>query len=220
MTKSRLQYYFLLASTFVVGGLIGAAISKAVFGDDFKSEAIANLGVAAGTLALAVITFVSVMKTNDVISGEDKRHQLGYAPIIIHNGFKFRHQLDADEVEPYLLRYSSEQIFLRISNVGLGLAKDITVIVSYHFDSGSDSGSVSEEKKTEPMYIPLLNNDRKNALFAVVEIPDDYPAMDATRLEISYFDIFDNEYRSIYEGEQLKHGKFDWKRPEKLSLQA
>jgi hypothetical protein len=41
-----------------------------------------DVAVAAGTLALAIVTVASVLETRAVIRGEDRRHQQGYAPFL------------------------------------------------------------------------------------------------------------------------------------------
>lgn len=66
---------------YVVGGVVGIAVTLYTY-KTLKIETIANLGVAIGTIALAYFTWQSVRKTSDVITGEERRHQQGFIPII------------------------------------------------------------------------------------------------------------------------------------------
>jgi len=168
MKDSRFRYYFLLVATVVVGGLVGAAIAKAVSGEGLKADVIANLAVAIGTLALAIITFVSVMKTNDVIAGEDRRHQIGYAPFVV---------VKQRMTEGRSLRnaYIVPTEYLVLYNQGLGIATDIEVRFA----------SVSEPA----VYGVLAVGDE-----GVFKPPKEL----AVSFTIRYRDMFENQYQTDY----------------------
>jgi hypothetical protein len=66
----------------VVSGVVGAFVTFALV-RGISLEAFASILVATGTFALAYFTWRSVARTNDVIAGEDRRHQQGLAPLLI-----------------------------------------------------------------------------------------------------------------------------------------
>ena len=189
--RSSFGFGALLLLTLLGSSLIGAAIARAVFDRGLTPEVTANLGVAVGTLALALITFVSVLKTNDVIGGEDRRHQIGFAPYVV---------IQVRRVEGKQLSaraYSAPEKYLVLYNQGFGIATDIVVEIENVDDVNTAIPSRDLGVKDE----------------CIFRVPADPPS--GTAVLISYDDMFGNAYSTRYASVR-RWDDFVWERPSTL----
>jgi len=92
----------------------------------------ANVAVAAGTLALAIATVVSVSETRAVLAAEERRYQLAKAPMLHHRRFE---QVDVRG------GYHTD-ICIVITNSGLGIARELRGHVEGHFEKAVASAEV------------------------------------------------------------------------------
>jgi heme exporter protein D len=175
-----------------------------------------NVAVAAGTLALAVVTVASVLETRAVIRGEDRRHQQSFAPML---------QLEWRE------RSGANTFPFALANKGMGMAINAITRVQ-----GTAFGS-RLEKEGDP---PILSQVRVSKEFAgtykASQVALDGEVIFAVVIEaaevkghregygdahpklvlIEYEDMFGNIYKTSYADWQDKRDDFVWEQPKAL----
>ena len=172
---------------------------------NFWNEAL----VAYGTLALAVVTVASVLETQTVIRGEDRRHQQGFAPLL-------------------LLKFDKKDGAFKfiVSNVGLGIALKVLVLVTGEFEPtqhiSAGTGGVFQERPN----IEIPDGSRTHHLGALpmggeapVWVPGwqtDYGKINVTDARLEYSDMFGNEYVTAYRSCTRDPNDFRWERPAAL----
>ncbi|MHB1550633.1 MAG: hypothetical protein ACYCX6_05510 [Vulcanimicrobiaceae bacterium] len=209
----RLEGPTLWAIAFIASGLIGASVVLGVTLHNFSLEVGANLGVALGTIALAFFTWESVRKTNAVIASEDRRHQQGFAPLLV-----------AQDVP------GSGSVRITLANLGMGMARNIAVYVI-----GTHSGS-NFKQGVVPMtnWEPIAGGVREG-LFSVIPQPPialsklqdapleetlgpgnkQYDRFIAKQVFLAYEDMFGNHYSTTYDDFETDKS-FEWVQPDNL----
>lgn len=151
---------------------------------------LSSMWVAAGTLALAGMTWWSVSRTNAVISGEDRRHQQGFAPLLVLKTQSERLTLPQGASFPIQRTV--------IVNEGIGLA--LRVNVWYHTPKIHSTHALGAVAPGAHIQINGLNQEESTS---------------PVRLE--YSDMFGNLYETYYE-KGADHNKYEWKQPRHLKL--
>lgn len=188
-----------------------------------------NVAVAGGTLALAVVTVVSVLQTRAVISAEDRRHQQSYAPLLTL-GEQFNNN---EEYKAGFVLY----------NIGKGVAVDITFrvigtattethVFPPEFWAGSISFSSEEERaafnerhrvsradEIDNSYFCSALADGGHDYFYQAFLAENGYAISSVHYSscaVSYADMFGNRYETIYQDDQLR--KYVWVQPKHLMI--
>jgi len=210
-----------------------------------QAKFIVDAMVGLGTLALAVVTTYNVLQTRDVISAEDRRHQQGFAPLIViaQRKTRMRNGDSGFILQPDGTGYT-------VSNVGAGIATSITIEIHKVLDTSRnkvvrrDDPTLSTEQAAHPNAKPLvIEGDLRGVYFWVEEsveaaayrqfsaIParskseiieldaDELLLLDRVkqiRLRATYYDQFGNEYRTDYMPTSGEPEEFFWVRPETL----
>jgi hypothetical protein len=190
---------------FFIACVIGAAIVIAGrYG--ISIDTVASLGVAAGTMALAYFTWESLTKTNEVIKGEDRRHQQGYAPAL---------------VVATLSGSAGAQWEMSLQNKGLGPAKNIRV---------SFDGVWFKVLGGQRLDTPLSEGEKYHALsflkasreeygtFVFGQPSDDKQGVVLSSILIGYEDMFGNEYWTHYPKGIAEFQRFEWIPPDNLKI--
>lgn len=175
----------------------------------------ANALVALGTLALAATTAWQASLTRSVLRGEDRRHQQGFIPIV--------------EMRIFLESGAVPTLAVRFTNVGKGPALNVIAVLSgtisnvrfsYIPAAGDREG---EYPPGETAFIPVSGSAYlallpdpaageqygRTVLFekALFDAPRPVQflegAVSLDGISLSYRDLFDNEYETVYT---------DWKR--------
>jgi len=90
----------------------------------FDAPTLASIWVAVGTLALAIVTYISVLQSTKILAAEERRFQYGFAPLV---------QLRAPIADVQIDKLIAE-------NVGVGPACSTYVNIRYSSRDGSSSG--------------------------------------------------------------------------------
>jgi hypothetical protein len=152
----------------------------------------ANIWVAVGTLGLALITWASLNQTRTVIAAEDRRHQQGYAPLLL---------LTPTELV-------GGHFNAAVYNAGQGLAIKVLVVLEGRF-------STTQLVNTPPTMALMPMPDRPipesstihhigvvptgaNAGISFPQEGAEYATASLMRVRIEYADMFGNEYVTIY----------------------
>ena len=205
---------------FVLGALSACLIIAALFMQFFTcwdAGTKASVYVAIGTIGLAVATFWSVYQTRAVISGEDRRHQNAYAPLVVCQGF------------PYESGSPTQNRFLAclLRNDGMGMALNITVDVKGRIQKRESTPGLGEGQHHSDFtangtaaLIPNRKDEHWASIF-MLTLPDGFLALDIHRVAIQYEDQFGNLYETLYQDWQAKPGPaaFDeWRQPQYLKI--
>lgn len=223
----------------VVSGIIGASIVLMRF-SAISPEAFASFLVAAGTLALAYFTALSVVRTNDVIAAEDRRHQQSLAPLLTVQADAQAHQVEGGRYE----------VGIWIKNIGYGVALNIEVTLEavveysvYPLVEDTNENRALFEGKFKPFENSVINGksylnltkreseafDRSITISALPvgtnhfqyeqEFADRQSGKAAVRYSLavaSYYDMFGNKYSTKYLDEEL--ARYDWHQPKHLRI--
>ena len=162
-----------------------------------------------GTLALAFFTRESVRRTDDVIQGEERRHQQSFAPLIDCIG--------AEVVESL--------VQVRLNNAGGGLALNLAIRVFGNWSSKEFRPQVSPltpwpdveaEYSTLVSVVPLRHDYAvKKVTMSGASPEKHYTVFTALQVFMSYEDAFGNSYSSVYD--DFSTGLLNWKRPTALT---
>jgi hypothetical protein len=173
----------------------------------------ASVWVAIGTLLLAVATAWSVYETRLVLRGEDRRFELGRAPLIVAGRL-------VDE----------QQLFegLRLTNLGEGVAMDVSFEMTAYFlmylDGAGPNEVPPEEVETtrvdvppwhESGYTPVIAKGDKREI-GVVPFNELYQneLVEIATVEIKYRDMFGNVYHTTYTDFDAR--RYSWVIPAQL----
>lgn len=98
---------------FAVAVILGTVVTIAIEKLELHLDVVANLAVAAGTIGLAYFTWESVSSTKTVLAAEDRRHQVGFAPLVVCND----------------VRAVGVEVHADLQNVGTGMARNVAVYI-------------------------------------------------------------------------------------------
>lgn len=212
--------------------------SKAAWYDhlalDRQVEFWVNFGVAAGTLLLAMFTAQSVQETKEVLRGEDRRHQQGFAPFVTLGD----HFNNNEDYQPGFTAH----------NIGKGVALDVQIRIDgevtieyYNFPvewnpfmsvkvPGQPSREEQEQAEREREKYKVVQSllisgnyfcsslwDGGINYFVQHVFADNYPTIKQvryTKVHVTYQDMFGNPYRTVYVDSELK--KYRWEQPRSL----
>lgn len=183
-----------------------------------------NLGVAAGTLALAFVTWWNVRQTSLVLSAEDRRMQQRFSPYLTA---RFNTVTSEEEPDAYNI------VGFRITNSGYGIARDVHVCVeaiaanynsekplSQRIESAKPyleghwvletTYDVIAEKTTVPA--STSHSTYKNREYTT----PDYATTLVVEARIRYVDMFGNRYETVYVDWDRRESR--WITPEHLRL--
>jgi hypothetical protein len=192
---------------FVVAVVLGTVLTIAVEKWELHLDVVANLAVAAGTIGLAYFTWESVRGTKDVIAGEDRRHQIGFAPLLF-----------VDSVSPLP---GSAKFAMKIMNNGLGFVQsgNFTVVGEFRtsqFVNGNTALGVMPPKPFKAIgSYALVAVDKTNDV-PVSDVPANYNQIVLNEVTLCYFDMFDNSYETYYPDWSHDRGDFRWIPPDNL----
>lgn len=184
-----------------------------------------NVFVAVGTLALAVVTVVSLFQTRAVIFGEDRRHQQGFAPLLTLSDHFNSHE----EYQPGYTLY----------NIGKGIALHVSVRVAgeattttYDLPPGATFFPTEDERKAflkkhavtksteiDDSYDCSALTDGGSTFFVQQFFVDSFPIItnvQYSKCSILYSDMFGNRYSTVYDDDRL--GKYRWIQPKHLRI--
>lgn len=215
----------------------GAVGASATFGlvRGLSLEALASILVAVGTFVLAYFTWQSISRTNDVIAGEDRRHQQSFAPLLV---------IEAQAAQRPV--GDGAETGIRIYNIGYGLALNVGVVLrgtlSYsttrqyddteenrqrfagRFKGNAYTGgglSVAEEG-SEPFHRHLLISaiEAGSSYFQHEQVFFDHvyggPVVSYGEAVARYVDMFGNAYATKYADEELD--RYEWHQPKHLRI--
>jgi hypothetical protein len=195
---------------------------------DWNAQTKASAWVAAGTIALASATFWSVLQTLNVIRGEDRRHQQGYAPFLllgdsINNGEEYN--------AGYTLKNKGDGIALNITFQIRGQATVATFRFPPDVPGFTDiekHKAFLEEHKTL-VYHELVDTESLSASFpggwdTFSQEVFRKPPGNLAELEdviysfclIQYNDVFGNPYETRYTDDRLD--RYEWIQPQSLRI--
>jgi hypothetical protein len=171
----------------------------------WSPEAKASVWVAIGTLALAAVTAWSVYQTRSIIGAEDRRHQQGFAPLLVFDG----HHIVAGN------------LFYLIKNVGMGMAIGVMVrtegtFYSSEFQRGIIPMTPYPERpyEGETSHALIVKDDIGDII--IHPMPPDYGGTRPGSIEITYYDMFDNRYLTRYPDVLHMPTSYDWIQPVSL----
>jgi heme exporter protein D len=226
--QRRSDYWGLVAWGFIIL-VLGFTFTKHFWFDilspDNKALFWTNAFVAIGTLALAVVTVVSLFQTRAVISGEDRRQQQGFAPLLTLGD----HFNSNEEYQPGYTLY----------NIGKGVALQISVRVTgeattttYDLPPGATFFPTEEERKAffkqrevtkttevDDSYDCSALTDGGSTFFVQQFFVDSFPIItniQYSKCSILYSDMFGNHYSTVYDDDRL--GKYRWIQPKNLRI--
>ena len=198
------DFQLVLGLLAVVSVVLGAVLTLAIYTHNLPLEVIVNIPVAIGTLALAYFTWESVRSTKAVIAGEDRRHQVSYAPVLF---------LD----RPTQYGKTNETIGIVLANKGLGFSPSGTYDIKGRFLSDV----FKDGNRLDPLDFHAIGTYGLVATGApnTVELntlPQDYNAAELSTVILRYRDMFDNPYSTYYSNWHKDNNDFLWMPPDNL----
>lgn len=196
---------------FLIASILGASAVFALFERSVTVEALTNVTVAIGTLALAYFTWQSVSKTNDVIRGEDRRHQQQYAPLVI---------MRSQTIENGKLKFFTD-------NIGMGMARNVVISANIDWTSSEFQSGIAPLTPYPPIQniavpqqqldvIPTRPADIAHLNVPMIDVPQHYNGYRIHRVEFAYTDMFGNSYKTTYEDWHANQ-RFTWDQPAPLT---
>jgi hypothetical protein len=187
----------------VAAAIVGAiAVAHRYFGISIGTAA--NIGVAAGTMAVAYFTWESLAKTSEVIKGEDRRHQQSYAPAL---------------VVASLGGSAGAEWTLALQNRGIGPAKNISIHLDGAWFKVEDGNRIetplNDEEKTHAL--SFLATDRQDyGAFVFGRPSQEKQGVTLSIMRLEYQDMFGNSYVTNYPKGTAEFQRFEWTTPDNL----
>lgn len=187
-----------VAGLVIVGLLIFVSIqvSMNVF-TSWDTTTKASVWVAFGTLALAVVTVVSVLQSKALLSLEERRHQQAYAPIL-------EFELDYDET-------TDESGSMHLRNGGIGPA----LTVKLHIEGKNGKGGTRFEIEETRSVIAVGGAWRIRGWDAYLEGPI---RVDYDKSSVTYSDMFGNKFMTVLTN--FWSSQSEWRPDQKLFTAA
>ena len=189
----------------------------------WTAETKASVWVAFGTLALAIVTVVSVLETRAVVRGEDRRMQQGLAPYVTAR-FRTVMRNEGNEIEGFVFK-----------NSGYGIARNVSIRVEAYYSPYIEGDTYDERlESAKKAKASMLTLDaacdviaEKEPASASISLMDNIRVYGSgiksgdvlvVTARIKYLDTFGNHYETIYDNWHELVTR--WIRPTNLQIGA
>jgi hypothetical protein len=203
--RNRSRTQALVAAVAVV---VGIAVD---FSPGLSADGKVNVWVAVGTVALAFITWLSLSQTRDVLAAEDRRHQQGFAPLLVLER----------------LRVDGDRVHADVRNQGLGLAIRVAVTIDGHLTSTLLVNAPPAGALQPLPMVGISGATRTHEISVVAKacaaglwfaVPATYDGVELNRVRIEYADMFGNGYATTYGAFSSNVNEMTWTPPDHLAV--